>query len=207
MAKLYFYYSAMNAGKSTTLLQSAHNYQERGMESLLYTPIIDDRYMTGFIKSRIGLEKQAIAFGTDFNFFNNIKPEIAARKNLKCILIDEAQFLSKDQVDQLTDVVDYLNIPVLTYGIRTDFQTNLFPGSMHLLAAADEIVELKTICVCGRKATNNMRINSEGKPVLTGAQIEIGGNDRYIAHCRRCFKEAHSKQKDLAQQELIWYIV
>ena len=203
MAKLYFYYSAMNAGKSTTLLQSAHNYEERGMDSLLFTPIIDDRYMTGHIKSRIGLEKEAIAFDSEYNFYQEIKPAMRNKSNLKCVLVDEAQFLSKDQVYQLTDVVDYLNIPVLTYGIRTDFQSNLFPGSMHLLAVADEIVEIKTICVCGRKATNNMRINSAGEPVLTGEQIEIGGNDRYISHCRRCFKDAHSKKKNVAQQELI----
>ena len=200
MAKLYFYYSAMNAGKSTTLLQSAHNYEERGMESLLFTPVIDDRYMTGYIKSRIGLEKKAIAFDQKYNFYKEVKPEISSRKNLKCILIDEAQFLTKEQVHQLTDIVDYLKIPVLTYGIRTDFQTNLFSGSMHLLAAADEIIEIKTICVCGRKATNNMRINASGEPVLTGAQIEIGGNDRYVAHCRKCFKNAHNKQKSVAQQ-------
>jgi thymidine kinase len=200
MAKLYFYYSAMNAGKSTTLLQSAHNYEERGMESLLFTPVIDDRYMTGYIKSRIGLEKKAIAFDQKYNFYKEVRPEISSRKNLKCILIDEAQFLTKEQVHQLTDIVDYLKIPVLTYGIRTDFQTNLFSGSMHLLAAADEIIEIKTICVCGRKATNNMRINVSGEPVLTGAQIEIGGNDRYVAHCRKCFKNAHNKQKSVAQQ-------
>jgi thymidine kinase len=200
MAKLYFYYSAMNAGKSTTLLQSAHNYEERGMESLLFTPVIDDRYMTGYIKSRIGLEKKAIAFDQKYNFYKEVRPEISSRKNLKCILIDEAQFLTKEQVHQLTDIVDYLKIPILTYGIRTDFQTNLFSGSMHLLAAADEIIEIKTICVCGRKATNNMRINVSGEPVLTGAQIEIGGNDRYVAHCRKCFKNAHNKQKSVAQQ-------
>ncbi|MEE3003300.1 MAG: thymidine kinase [Pseudomonadota bacterium] len=203
MAKLYFYYSAMNAGKSTTLLQSAHNYQERGMDTLLFTPIIDDRYIKGVIKSRIGLEKKAIAFDNEYNFLEQVTLSMAKQPNLKCILVDEAQFLTSKQVIQLTDVVDLLKIPVLTYGIRTDFKANLFPGSMHLLAAADEIVEIKTICVCGRKATNNMRIDENGKPVSSGDQIEIGGNERYIALCRQCFKKSHSTKKSVAQQELI----
>ncbi|MBT4803772.1 MAG: thymidine kinase [Legionellales bacterium] len=203
MAKLYFYYSAMNAGKSTTLLQSAHNYQERGMDTLLYTPIIDDRYKTGFIKSRIGLEKSAIAFATDYNFYTGIKEHLIQNNNIKCILIDEAQFLSKNQVIELGDIVDDCKIPVLTYGIRTDFQTNLFPGSMHLLALADELVEIKTICVCGRKAIANMRITADGKPVSAGAQIEIGGNDKYVAMCRKCFKTTHRNKKNLSPQEVV----
>jgi len=201
MAKLYFYYSAMNAGKSTTLLQSAHNYEERGMGTLLFTPRIDDRYETGVITSRIGLQKTAIAFGADFNFYEQICQRLARPTNIKCILIDEAQFMTKDQVNQLTDVVDQCKIPVLTYGIRTDFQTNLFPGSMHLLAIADELVEIKTICVCGRKAITNLRMNARGETVTEGEQIEIGGNDKYIAMCRQCFKIAH--KKSLSSQPLI----
>lgn len=201
MAKLYFYYSAMNAGKSTTLLQSAHNYEERGMGTLLFTPRVDDRYETGMITSRIGLQKPAIAFDTDFHFYEQICKHLARKLNIKCVLIDEAQFMTQKQVNQLTDVVDNCQIPVLTYGIRTDFQTNLFPGSMHLLAVADELVEIKTICVCGRKAITNLRINARGEAVTEGQQIEIGGNDKYIAMCRQCFKSAH--KKSLSSQPLI----
>ncbi|MBT4884985.1 MAG: thymidine kinase [Legionellales bacterium] len=203
MAKLYFYYSAMNAGKSTTLLQSAHNYQERGMDTLLYTPIIDDRYKTGVIKSRIGLEKSAIAFAANYNFYTGIETSLQQNNNIKCVLIDEAQFLSKNQVIELGDIVDDFKIPVLTYGIRTDFQTNLFPGSMHLLALADELIEIKTICVCGKKAIANMRITADGKPVSSGAQIEIGGNDKYVAMCRKCFKTTHRNKKNLSPQEVV----
>ena len=201
MAKLYFYYSAMNAGKSTTLLQSAHNYEERGMDTLLFTPRIDDRYQTGMITSRIGLQKSAIAFDPEFNFYEKICQHLARKPTIKCILIDEAQFMTKAQVNQLSDVVDNCKIPVLTYGIRTDFQTNLFPGSMHLLAIADELIEIKTICVCGKKAITNLRMNAQGEAVTEGQQIEIGGNDKYIAMCRQCFKNAH--KKSLSSQPLI----
>ena len=205
MAKLYFYFSAMNAGKSTTLLQSAHNYEERGMGTLLFTPIIDDRYTVGMIKSRIGLEKKAIPFPADYDFSKEISSLLAPEKNIKCILIDEAQFLAANQVDQLAEIVDTLGIPVLTYGIRTDFQTNLFPGSMRLLALADEIIEIKTICECGKKASMNMRIDASGVPVATGAQVEIGGNDRYVAMCRPCFRKAINEEtnKSVEQQELM----
>lgn len=195
MAKLYFYYSAMNAGKSTTLLQSAHNYQERGMQTLLFTPIIDDRYKAGLIKSRIGLEKKAIAFDHTYNFYDFINTQLVTNPEIKCILVDEAQFLSATQVQQLANVVDNYKIPVLTYGIRTDFQQQLFPGSMSLLALADEIIEIKTICGCGSKATMNMRMDTNGNPIAQGAQIEIGGNEKYVSMCRKCF----SKKIQLAE--------
>ena len=188
MAKLYFYYSAMNAGKSTTLLQSAHNYEERGMKALLYTPIIDDRYAIGLIKSRIGIERKCTIFDKDYNFYKEIKLLLRTQVPVKCVLIDEAQFLSKKQVLELTDIVDEFNIPVLTYGIRTDFQGELFPGSEALLAIADEIIEIKTICRCGKKAAMNMRINEDGSAVIDGEQVAIGGNELYISMCRKCFK-------------------
>jgi thymidine kinase len=188
MAKLYFYYSAMNAGKSTTLLQSAHNYEERGMKALLYTPIIDNRYAVGLIKSRIGIERKCTIFDSSYNFYEKIKELLKNEENVKCILIDEAQFLSKKQVAELTDIVDDLNIPILTYGIRTDFQGMLFPGSEALLAIADEIIEIKTICRCGKKAAMNMRINEDGSAVIAGNQIAIGGNELYVSMCRKCFK-------------------
>ena len=188
MAKLYFYYSAMNAGKSTTLLQSAYNYKERGMNTIIFTPRIDDRYKVGIVKSRIGLCSPAIPFDNKFNFFENLKSQ--KDKNIKCVLVDEAQFLPVDQVQQLAKSVDTLKIRVLTYGIITDFLANLFPGSMYLLAIADEIVEIKTICQCGSKATMNMRIDESGKTVYKGKQVEIGGNDKYIAMCRKCYNSS-----------------
>ncbi len=187
MAKLYFYYSAMNAGKTTTLLQSSYNYRERGMATLLYLPIIDNRKEIGKIASRIGLMDDAIAFDKDFNFFDDIKKAIDREKNLKCILIDEAQFLTKVQIKQLTEVVDQLRLPILTYGLRTDFLGETFEGSRYLLAWADELIEIKTICHCGSKATMNVRIDSRGKVVKEGAQAEIGGNERYISLCRKHF--------------------
>lgn len=186
MAKLHFYYSAMNAGKSTTLLQSSYNYRERGMKTLLLTPMIDDRYGVGKIASRIGLADEAISFNKDANLFEIIKSHMS--DSLRCILLDESQFLMKAQVWQLTDVVDTFDIPVLAYGLRTDFQGNTFEGSHWLLAWAEDIVEIKTICHCGRKATMNIRVDENGKKVKEGAQIEIGGNDRYIAVCRKHFK-------------------
>ena len=195
MAKLYFYYSAMNAGKTTTLLQSAYNYHERGMETRLFTPAIDDRYATGVIKSRIGLEHPAYAFRPDFNFFSYIQAEHAQHSTLRCICVDEAQFLTRAQVMELSDVVDELGLPVLTYGLRTDFAANLFPGSQYLLAIADELVEIKTICQCGRKAITNPRFDAEGNALLSGQQVEIGGNERYTAMCRRCFKDAHRQAR------------
>jgi thymidine kinase len=187
MAKLYFYYSAMNAGKSTILLQSSYNYRERGMNTLLLTPELDDRFRLGTITSRIGLS-------ADASIFNQADDLLAiARKQhqeqaIHCVLVDEAQFLTRKQVRQLSDVCDDLNIPVLAYGIRTDFLGNLFEGSMELLAWADSLVEVKTICHCGRKATMQLRVDSSGKPVKHGAQVQIGGNDRYISVCRVHFK-------------------
>jgi len=192
MAKLYFYYSAMNAGKTTVLLQSAYNYEERGMRTLLFTPQIDTRKTRkGTISSRIGLESEAITFDSKFDFYNFVTKS-HQDAHLHCILIDEAQFLTETQVIQLSDIADLINIPVLTYGIRTDFKGELFPGSQYLLALAEELIELKTICFCGRKATMNMRIDSSGQKITKGSQIEIGGNDRYIAVCHRHFKEGIS---------------
>ena len=156
MAKLHFYYSAMNAGKSTVLLQSSYNYNERGMDTLLYTPIIDDRFGKGKIASRIGLESSAIPIDKNFDIFISAKRELANNSNIKCVLIDEAQFLTKKQIEQLTHICDFLNIPVLTYGIRSDFRGEPFEGSTYLLAWADSIIEIKTICHCGKKATMNL---------------------------------------------------
>lgn len=187
MAKLYFYYSAMNAGKTTTLLQSSYNYHERGMDTLLYTPIIDDRFAPGTIASRIGLTKDAIPFDRSFNFYEHVKGMLPKLTNLKCILVDEAQFMTKEQVKQVAQVVDQLKLPVLTYGLRTDFLGNTFEGSHHLLALADELTEIKTICHCGSKATMNARLDGQGKIVREGEQIQIGGNDSYIALCRKHF--------------------
>lgn len=187
MAKLYFYYSAMNAGKTTTLLQSSYNYHERGMDTLLFTPIIDDRFAPGKIASRIGLAKEAIPFDRTFNFFDHIQQARPVLPKLRCILIDEAQFMTKDQVMQSAQVVDQLKLPVLTYGLRTDFRGETFEGSRYLLSLADELSEIKTICHCGSKAIMNARLDGSGKIVREGEQIFIGGNDRYIALCRKHF--------------------
>ncbi len=189
MAKVYFYYAAMNAGKSTVLLQSSYNYRERGLRTLLFTPAIDTRYGTGRIESRIGLRSGAISLQGADNIFARVSLEHTSQP-VACVLIDEAQFLTHEQVWQLAEVADVLDIPVLCYGLRTDFQGKLFPGSGTLLAIADDITELKTICHCGRKATMNLRIDRDGRGVREGEQVEIGGNDRYIATCRRHFKEA-----------------
>jgi thymidine kinase len=189
MAKLYFYYSAMNAGKSTSLLQSSYNYRERGMRTLLFAPALDTRAGPGRVQSRLGLGADATAFRSEDNLLEQVR---AAHSTLPvaCVLVDEAQFLTRTQVEQLTEIVDLLRIPVLCYGLRTDFQAQLFPGSAALLALADNLTELKTICHCGRKATMNLRINADGRAVKVGAQVEIGGNDRYLPMCRRHFKEA-----------------
>lgn len=189
MAKLYFYYSAMNAGKSTVLLQSSYNYQERGMRTLVFAPAIDTRAGLGRIRSRIGLEAPAeVLSGTD-NVFHRVKQEHSSAA-ISCVLVDEAQFLTRLQVDQLAEVADVLGIPVLCYGLRTDFQGQLFTGSAALLAIADDLIELKTICHCGRKATMNLRVGPDGRALHEGAQIEIGGNERYVAVCRRHFRES-----------------
>ncbi|MBE9549892.1 MAG: thymidine kinase [Proteobacteria bacterium] len=188
MAKLYFYYSSMNAGKTTTLLQSAWNYRERGMQPLLYTPILDNRNASGIIKSRIGLEAPATSFSVTDDLY--WKTEAVREQQLvDCVLVDEAQFLSKDQVFQLGEIVDRLKIPVLAYGIRTDFQGELFEGSKYLLAWADHLRELKTICHTGKKATMVVRVDDKGYAVREGAQVEIGGNDRYVAVSREEFKD------------------
>ena len=184
MASFYFYYSAMNAGKTTSLLQTDHNYHERGMKTVIFNNAIDTRYGQGIIKSRIGLQKNAMTYDKDFDFFCYMKDA----KNVSCVLIDEAQFLTRKQVDQLGDVVDFLNIPVLAYGLRTDFQGNCFEGSERLLAVADILVELKTVCFCGKKAIMNMRIDEHGNKITEGQQIDIGGNEKYISVCRKHFK-------------------
>jgi thymidine kinase len=189
MSKVYFYYSAMNAGKSTVLLQSSYNYRERGMHTLLFVPAIDTRAGTGRVQSRIGLAADAMALQPDENVFDHVKAAHAAQP-VACVLIDEAQFLTRPQVEQLTDVSDRLGIPVLCYGLRTDFQGQLFPGSAALLGLADNLIELKTICHCGRKATMNLRVGPDGRAVREGAQVEIGGNERYVAMCRRHYKDA-----------------
>lgn len=189
MAKLYFNYSTMNAGKSTTLLQSSFNYRERGMHSMLFTAAIDDRYGVGAIKSRIGLGADAFLFSDDTNLLEAVRQELKTKK-VDCVMVDEAQFLTRTQVIELTDICDELDIPVLAYGLRTDFLGNLFEGSLNLLTFADELKELKTICHCGKKATMVVRIDEDGIAVRDGAQKEIGGNDRYVSLCRKHFKQA-----------------
>ncbi|MGR5168676.1 thymidine kinase [Vibrio astriarenae] len=192
MAQMYFYYSAMNAGKSTTLLQSSFNYQERGMNPLILTAALDDRYGVGKVSSRIGLQAEAQLFNAETDLFAEIKA-INKQEKRHCILVDECQFLSKEQVYQLTEVVDKLHIPVLCYGLRTDFLGELFEGSRHLLAWADKLVELKTICHCGRKANMVIRTDEHGNAIAEGDQVAIGGNDRYVSVCRQHYKEALGK--------------
>ncbi len=187
MAQLYFYYSTMNAGKSTHLLQSSYNYRERGLETLLFTAQIDDRFAKGKVSSRLGIHADAVLFDDDSNIFEKVEQHISKQK-VACILIDEAQFLNKTQVRQLTDIVDELKIPVLAYGIRTDFLGETFAGSAALLAWADKLVELKTICHCGKKANFVMRCDEQGNAVKGGEQIEVGGNERYESLCRKHFK-------------------
>jgi thymidine kinase len=188
LAKLYFYYASMNAGKSTTLLQASFNYRERGMHTMLFTAGVDDRYGAGRITSRIGIEAEANSFNADTDLRAAVESEHGVTP-LACVLVDEAQFLSRGQVFQLASVADDLGIPVLAYGLRTDFRAELFEGSKCLLALADVLVELKAVCACGRKAIMNLRIDAAGQPVRDGAQTEIGGNDRYVALCRRHFME------------------
>ena len=188
MAKLYFYYSSMNAGKSTALLQSSYNYRERGMKTLVMAPKLDDRYGAGKVTSRIGIETDATVFEKDDDLLAVVEQQ-SRNEPLHCVLIDEAQFLTRDQVFQLSDVTDKLNIPVLAYGLRTDFQGEPFEGSKYLLAWSDNLKELKAICHCGSKATMVLRLDGEGNAVTVGSQVEIGGNDRYISMCRKHFKE------------------
>lgn len=180
MAKLYFRYSAMNAGKSTALLQVAHNYEEQGQNVILYTAAIDDRYGTGQITSRLGPQRQAQVFDRDFDF-------LAAAPQVSCVLLDEAQFLTAAQVKQLHQLAQVRGVPVICYGLRSDFLGEPFPGSTYLLALADDIEELKNICTCGKKATMNIRVDANGKRILHGEQISIGGNDCYRHVCGRCF--------------------
>jgi len=188
MAKLYFYYSTMNAGKSTALLQASHNYGERGMRTLVYTAKLDDR-AGGRVASRIGISADARHFMPGQDLHGEIAVE-HARAPLACVLVDEAQFLTEDHVGQLARVVDELDVPVLCYGLRTDFLGRLFEGSAQLLAWADNLVELKTVCHCGAKATMVVRVRPDGRVETAGAQVEIGGNDRYVPLCRKHFREA-----------------
>jgi thymidine kinase len=188
MAKLYFYYSSMNAGTSTSLLQSSYNYKERGMNTLVLAPQFDDRYGAGKVTSRIGIESDATTFASETNLYEVVEA-CSTDHPLHCVLVDEAQFLTRDQVFQLSDVTDKLNIPVLAYGLRTDFQGEPFEGSKYLLAWADNLKELKAICDCGRKATMVLRMDADGHAVTQGSQVEIGGNDRYVSMCRKHFKE------------------
>ncbi|MGL5741637.1 MAG: thymidine kinase [Legionella sp.] len=199
MAKLYFYFAAMNAGKSTVLLQSSYNYRERGMNTLLFTPAIDDRYQCGTVHSRIGLSEQALIFNAEHDLYEQV---LIQNQKYACVLVDEAQFLTRAQVQQLTEITDQLGIPVLDYGLRTDFRGELFEGSQYLLAWADALVELKTICHCGRKATMILRLNEYGDVITEGDQVVIGGNDMYSSTCRKHFKQkapgvnlAHATEK------------
>jgi len=187
MAKVYFYYSAMNAGKSTLLLQSSYNYQERGMRTVLFSPALDPRDGVSRIRSRIGLQAGAQQLIPGYDIFAHVETTHRSQP-VACVLVDEAQFLTKAQVWQLTEVADTLDIPVLCYGLRTDFQGELFVGSAALLALADTLIELKTICHCGRKATMVLRIGADGQAVKEGEQIELGGNERYVSVCRPHFK-------------------
>jgi thymidine kinase len=188
VAKLYFYYSSMNAGKTTVLLQSAHNYRERGMHPLLFTPAVADRDRTGVIRSRIGLEADALVFGSDADLLARVQRELEQGK-IHCVLVDEAQFLTRSQVFQLGEVVDRLEIPVLCFGLRTDFQGELFEGSRYLLAWSDQLEEIKTICHTGRKATMVVRLDADGYALKEGSQVEIGGNERYVSVSRKAFKD------------------
>ena len=187
MAKLYFSYSAMNAGKSTLLLQASHNYGERGMQTILFTAKLDNRSLVGNITSRIGLSEKALTFDNKDNLFKLVEKGNQKDK-ISCVFIDEAQFLTFNQVWELSEIVEKLNIPVMCYGLRTDFQGNLFEGSATLLAIADELKEIKTICHCGKKAIMVVRLDSGGKVIKEGDQIEIGGNEKYVSLCRKHWK-------------------
>lgn len=187
MASLHFIFSAMNAGKTTTLLQAAFNYRERGMRSLLLKSNLDTRDGKGLIQSRIGLSSPCRLFDSSTDLFSLITDENAKDK-IHCVLVDEAQFMDPRQVDELSDVVDKLGIPVMCYGLRSDFQGNVFPGSCRLLTIAEKLREHVVVCGCGRKATHVVRLDSNGKAVTDGAQVVIGGNDTYVSKCRSCFK-------------------
>jgi thymidine kinase len=201
MAKLFFYYSAMNAGKTTTLLQSAYNYHERGMRTLILVPSLDTRYGEGVVGSRIGLRAQGRRVGRDEQLFSVVEEDITAHGALHCVLVDEAQFLTRAQVWQLSDVVDTLDIPVLAYGLRTDFRGELFEGSQALLAWADSMIEIKTICHTGKKATMVVRVDDKGRAVKDGPQVEIGGNDRYVSVSRSEFKKVMAGESHIELQQ------
>ena len=189
MAKLYFHYATMNAGKSTLLLQAAHNYRERGMQTCLLTAAMDTRAGPARIGSRIGIAQQAQTFAQDEDLFRRLHARLA-KEQLACVFIDEAQFLGETQVWQLARAVDDLNLPVMCYGLRVDFRGRLFPGSAALLALADEMREIRTICHCGKKATMVARLDEAGKVVTDGDQVQIGGNESYVSLCRRHWREA-----------------
>ncbi len=188
MAKLYFHYATMNAGKSTMLLQASYNYRERGMRTVIFIAALDDRAGAGKVASRIGLSSDAIPFGPADDLFAQIEA-MHAEEPVACVFVDEAQFLSAEQVWQLARVSDRIGVPVMAYGLRTDFQGKLFPGSHELLAIADELREVRTICHCGRKATMVVRVGADGAVVHEGAQVEVGGNDRYVSLCRRHWED------------------
>ena len=185
VAKLYFIYSTMNAGKSTLLLQASYNYRERGMATYLLTARLDDRAGQGRIASRIGLEAKADLFDAETDLYETLRGRAAA-----CVFVDEAQFLTPEQVRQLARAADDLGVPVMCYGLRVDFRGELFPGSAALLALADDLREARTICHCGRKATMVVRLDAEGRPVVSGEQVQIGGNETYVSLCRRHWREA-----------------
>jgi thymidine kinase len=189
MAKLYFNYSTMNAGKSTVLLQASHNYIERGMQTYLLTAKFDNRAGEARIASRIGIGAQADTFAPDEDLFAKITARLA-EGDCACIFIDEAQFLEPDQVWQLARAVDDLHVPIMCFGLRVDFQGNLFPGSAALLALCDEMREVRTICHCGKKATMVVRKDDQGRVLTAGDQVSIGGNERYVSLCRRHWREA-----------------
>jgi thymidine kinase len=203
MAKLYFYYSAMNAGKTTTLLQSAYNYHERGMRTLILTPALDDRFGEGVVASRIGLKANARRFSGEENLLAMVERDIETRGPLHCVFVDEAQFLTKAQVWQVSDVVDRLDVPVLAFGLRTDFRGELFEGSRYLLAWADKLEEIKTICHTGRKATMVVRVDESGRAVTEGPQVEIGGNDRYVSVSRAEFKHITEGRGSIELQQSV----
>jgi thymidine kinase len=201
MAKLYFYYSAMNAGKTTTLLQSAYNYRERGMRTFLLTPAIDTRFGVGVIASRIGLQAPAYRFTPEDDVHMLVDHDLKEHGPLHCVLVDEAQFLKRAQVWQLTDVVDRLRVPVLAYGLRTDFRGELFEGSQYLLAWSDHLEEVKTICHTGSKATMVVRVDECGHAVHDGPQVQIGGNERYVSVSRLEYKRILAGESTLEPQQ------
>jgi thymidine kinase len=203
VAKLYFYYSTMNAGKTTTLLQSAYNYHERGMRTLILTPRLDNRAGEGIVASRIGLKANALTFTGGDDLAAIVRQTLAAKGKIDCVLVDESQFLSKAQVWQLTDVVDSLKIPVLAYGLRTDFRGELFEGSQYLLAWADNLIELKTICHSGKKANMVVRVDENGRAVTEGPQVEVGGNERYVSVSRPEFKKIMAGESAIELQQSV----